>query len=220
MVSSNPSVISFNVTRMSSKEVPVEVQWEGSTAEGYIAEDVEFEPSVVTISGPESELENIEYVYAVMGGDELTMTRTAEVPFVLMDKDDKELDSSGLEFDVDTISVTIPISMMKEVPLYVQCSYGAGATEENTFIKIEPSTITISGDTSVVSRINRIDVATIDLTDFALTLQDTYAIPIPNDVENVTGITEAKVTRASPQNRSRPRTSAIRACRTGTPWRR
>lgn len=194
LVSSNPSVISFNVTRMSSKEVPVEVQWEGSTAEGYIAEDVEFEPSVVTISGPESELENIEYVYAVMGGDELTMTRTAEVPFVLMDKDDKELDSSGLEFDVDTISVTIPISMMKEVPLYVQCSYGAGATEENTFIKIEPSTITISGDTSVVSSINRIDVATIDLTDFALTLQDTYAIPIPNDVENVTGITEAKVT--------------------------
>lgn len=126
--------------------------------------------------------------------DELTMTRTAEVPFVLMDKDDKELDSSGLEFDVDTISVTIPISMMKEVPLYVQCSYGAGATEENTFIKIEPSTITISGDTSVVSSINRIDVATIDLTDFALKLQDTYAIPIPNDVENVTGITEAKVT--------------------------
>ena len=82
LVSSNPSVISFNVTRMSSKEVPVEVQWEGSTAEGYIAEDVEFEPSVVTISGPESELENIEYVYAVMGGDELTMTRTAHIKAV------------------------------------------------------------------------------------------------------------------------------------------
>lgn len=194
IVSSNPSVISFNVTRMSTKQVPVEVQFKGSTAEGYIAGEVEYEPKTITISGPESELEQIDHVYAEIGGDELTMTRTADVPFVLMDKSGNELSSDGFEFDVSTINVTIPISMMKEVSLYVQCIYGAGATEENTSIEIEPSTITISGDTSVVSGINRIDIATIDLTDFALTLQDTYAIPLQNGVENVSGVTKAEVT--------------------------
>lgn len=193
IVSSTPSVISFNVTRMSTKQVPVEVKFEGSTAEGYIAGAVEYEPKTVTISGPESQLEEIDHVYAEMGGDELTMTRTADVSFVLMDKNGSQLETDGLEFDTNTISVTIPISMVKEIPLYVQLSYGAGATEENTFIKIEPDTITISGDTSVVSGINRIDIATIDLTDFALTLQDSYPIPLPNDVENVTGVTEAEV---------------------------
>ena len=192
IVSSNPSVISFNVTRMSTKQVPVEVQFKGSTAEGYIAGEVEYEPKTITISGPESELEQIDHVYAEIGGDELTMTRTADVPFVLMDKSGNELSSDGFEFDVSTINVTIPISMMKEVSLYVQCIYGA--TEENTSIEIEPSTITISGDTSVVSGINRIDIATIDLTDFALTLQDTYAIPLQNGVENVSGVTKAEVT--------------------------
>lgn len=194
IVSSNPSVISFNVTRMSTKQVPVEVQFKGSTAEGYIAGEVEYEPKTITISGPESELEQIDHVYAEIGGDELTMTRTTDVPFVLMDKSGNELSSDGFEFDVSTINVTIPISMMKEVSLYVQCIYGAGATEENTSIEIEPSTITISGDTSVVSGINRIDIATIDLTDFALTLQDTYAIPLQNGVENVSGVTKAEVT--------------------------
>lgn len=194
IVSSNPSVISFNVTRMSTKQVPVEVQFKGSTAEGYIAGEVEYEPKTITISGPESELEQIDHVYAEIGGDELSMTRTADVPFVLMDKSGNELSSDGFEFDVSTINVTIPISMMKEVSLYVQCIYGAGATEENTSIEIEPSTITISGDTSVVSGINRIDIATIDLTDFALTLQDTYAIPLQNGVENVSGVTKAEVT--------------------------
>lgn len=194
IVSSNPSVISFNVTRMSTKQVPVEVQFKGSTAEGYIAGEVEYEPKTITISGPESELEQIDHVYAEIGGDELTMTRTADVPFVLMDKSGNELSSDGFEFDVSTINVTIPISMMKEVSLYVQCIYGAGATEENTSIEIEPSTITISGDTSVVSGINRIDIASIDLTDFALTLQDTYAIPLQNGVENVSGVTKAEVT--------------------------
>lgn len=194
IVSSNPSVISFNVTRMSTKQVPVEVQFKGSTAEGYIAGEVEYEPKTITISGPESELEQIDHVYAEIGGDELTMTRTADVPFVLMDKSGNELSSDGFEFDVSTINVTIPISMMKEVSLYVQCIYGAGATEENTSIEIEPSTIMISGDTSIVSGLNRIDIANIDLTDFALTLQDTYAITLPNGVENVTGVTKAEVT--------------------------
>ena len=128
-----------------------------------------------------------------MGGDDLTMTRTADIPVVLIDTDGNTMDSTGLEFDVPTVTVTIPISMMKEVPLYIQCVYGAGATEANTVIKIEPSTITISGDTSVVSGINRIDLTTIDLTDFSLTFQDTFSIPLQDGVENVTGTTQADV---------------------------
>ena len=141
-----------------------------------------------------SELEQIDHVYAEIGGDELTMTRTADVPFVLIDKSGNEVSSEGFEFDITTINVTIPISMVKEVTLYVQCIYGAGATEENTSITIEPSTITISGDTSVVSSLNSINIATIDLTDFAVTLQDTYAITLPNGVENTSGVTKADVT--------------------------
>ena len=138
-------------------------------------------------------LEKIDHIYAEMGGDDLTMTRTAEIPVVLIDKDGNTMESEGLEFDVPTVTVTIPISMMKEVPLYVQCVYGAGATEENTVISIEPNKIMISGDTEIVSGINRIDLATIDLTDFSLTHQDTYLIPLPNGVENVTGVAQADV---------------------------
>lgn len=193
LVSSNPQTISFDVTKMSSKSVPVEAKFVGSTAENYIAGEVEFEPKTIKVSGPESMLEKIDHIYAEMGGDDLTMTRTAEIPIVLIDKDGNTMESEGLEFDVPTVTVTIPISMMKEVPLYVQCVYGAGATEENTVISIEPNQIMISGDTEIVSGINRIDLATIDLTDFSLTHQDTYLIPLPNGVENVTGVAQADV---------------------------
>lgn len=193
LVSSNPQTISFDVTKMSSKSVPVEAKFVGSTAENYIAGEVEFEPKTIKVSGPESMLEKIDHIYAEMGGDDLTMTRTAEIPIVLIDKDGNTMESEGLEFDVPTVTVTIPISMMKGVPLYVQCVYGAGATEENTVISIEPNKIMISGDTEIVSGINRIDLATIDLTDFSLTHQDTYLIPLPNGVENVTGVAQADV---------------------------
>lgn len=193
VISVDPERIYFDVTKMSTTPVPVEAKFVGSTAEDYIAGEIEYEPKTINVSGPESLLEQIDHVYAEMGGDELALTRTANIPIVLIDKDGNTMDTTGLEFDVDTITVTIPIYMMKEVPLYVQCVYGAGATEENTSIKIEPSTITISGDTEIVSGINRIDLTTIDLTDFSLTHQDTYAIPLPNGVENVTGTTQAEV---------------------------
>lgn len=42
--------------------------------------------------------------------------------------------------------------------------------------------------------LNSINIATIDLTDFAVTLQDTYAITLPNGVENTSGVTKADVT--------------------------
>ncbi len=191
--SSNPETISFDVTRMSTMPVPVEAKFVGSTAEDYIAGEIEYEPKTINVSGPESLLEQIDHIYAEMGGDDLTMTRTAEVPIVLIDKDGNIMDSSGLEFEVPTVTVTIPISMMKEVPLYVQCVYGAGATEENTVITIEPNKIMISGDTEIVSTMNRIVLATVDLTDFSLTHQDTYLIPLQDGVENVTGVTQAEV---------------------------
>ena len=71
---------------------------------------------------------------------------------------------------------------------------GAGATSANTVIKIEPSSITLAGDTSILAGMNKIVLGTIDLTDFTDAFQNTYSIVLDNEVRNLTGITEAKVT--------------------------
>lgn len=106
VISVDPERIYFDVTKMSSTQVTVQAKFVGSTAEDYIAGEVEYEPKTVTVSGPESMLEQIGYIYAEMGGDDLTMTRTADVPIVLIDKDGNTMDTTGLEFDVDAITVT------------------------------------------------------------------------------------------------------------------
>ena len=41
---------------------------------------------------------------------------------------------------------------------------------------------------------NKINLATIDLTDFSVSFTDTFTIPIDNELRNTTGVTEAKVT--------------------------
>jgi len=191
----DPSTVAFYVSKTSKTTVEVKCAFIGSAAEGYILEELEYSPETITVSGPESELENIGYIWATLSGDDLTATKTADVPFSVVDKDGNELSYTDLEFDVDTVSITQPVSMKKEVPLTATIITGAGATREEYYtVSVEPATITISGDASIVEGINKIVVATIDLTDFESTFEDTYPIVLDNDVENVTGTTEATVT--------------------------
>lgn len=192
-ISRSPEYIWLTVAQMSTKVVPVQGAFVGSAAEGYVAEEPTFEPTTITLSGPDSELAKVDHVWVTIGGDNLTKTKTADVEYTLMDADDKELSYTDITGDYDTIRVTEPISVKKEIPLSITPVYGAGATADNTVITIEPKTITISGDSSIVDGINKISLDTVDLSDFAAGYEETYPIAIPDGVQNVTGETEARV---------------------------
>ena len=193
VVRSSPSTISFQVTRMDDKIVPVDAAFTGSVAEGYMGGDTGYEPRSITVSGPQSVLETIDRVYVEVELMDLDATRTVEAPFTLRDADGNEIAKDGLEFDFDTVTVTIPISKVKDVPIYVNLIEGAGATRENTSIKLSESSITIAGDAATVDGINRIEVGPVDLTSFELTYEGTLDVVLPNGVENISGIEEVDV---------------------------
>lgn len=117
-----------------------------------------------------------------------------DVPYTLRDAEGNEVSMEGLELETDTVSVTVNINMTKEVPLTVSANYGAGATEDNTRITVNPESIMISGDSSVVDAINSISIATIDTTSFSASVTDEYDIILPDGVTNLTGTTSADVT--------------------------
>ena len=194
IVRSSPSSVSFQLTRMDDRQFPVEAVFSGSVADGYMLGDVEYEPQTITVRGPASVLDSIDKVYAEVSLTDMDATRTVDVPYLLLDADGNEISQEGLEFDFNTISVTIPISKMKDVPIYVTLIEGAGATRENTEINRSVTSITIAGEASVVDGINRIEVGPVDLTRFELTYEDTLEIVLPNDVENISGIEEVDVT--------------------------
>ena len=58
-----PDTINFTVSRLNSKTIPVRGSFDGSIAPGYTAEPVSFEPSEITVSGPEAYLRNISYAW-------------------------------------------------------------------------------------------------------------------------------------------------------------
>ena len=190
-----PEYMKVKIDRMDvNPEVVVRGVFDGTVAEGYMREPIIYYPETIEVSGPESVISQIAYAKVVIDREELTRTVSGVVEFVLVDSDGQPIESPEITTSVDEIQYTIPIVMMKDVGLTVNLLSGGGATEDNAVVRIDPPTISITGDAELLSSINQIQLGTIDLASFAQSTTETFAIVLPNGVNNLSGEKEATVT--------------------------
>ena len=189
-----PETINFMVSAQTSKSIQVRGSFDGSLAEGYTAEMPVFEPSTITITGSEAYLKDVEYAWVTFSKENVDSTYSVETGFTLMDANNEPCSTTGISFSTDVVTATLPLLTLKEVSLDVNIIEGAGATKANTKITIDPVSVTLAGDSSLLAGMNKIILATIDLTDFSSTFTETYTIPIDNELKNTTGVTKATVT--------------------------
>lgn len=189
-----PETVNFIVSRLTEKEIPVRGSFDGSTAEGYTAEAPVFEPATIVVSGPENLLGNVSYAWVTFASENVESTYSEETNFVLMNESNQKIDSEGLSCSTDVIKATLPILEVKDIRLDVNLVHGAGTDENNVKVTVEPESITLAGDSAILNGLNKINVATIDLTAFESTFSEVYPITIDNDLTNLTGTAEAKVT--------------------------
>lgn len=189
-----PETINFMVSAQTTKSVQVRGSFDGSIAEGFLAESVVFDPATITLSGPEAYLRNVDYAWVSFGKENVDSTYEVETGYTLMTADNIPASTAGITFSTDVVTATLPLLTVKDISLGVNLIEGGGATAENTKVTIEPDTVSLAGDSKLLAGINKINLASIDLTDFTTSFSDTYVIPIDNELRNVTGATEAKVT--------------------------
>lgn len=194
-VTMRPESINFIVSKINSTSIPVRGGYEGELAEGFMAETPVFEPSTITVTGPEVYIKDVSYAWVTFGkGVTANSTYTVETGFALMDEDGQAVSTENLTVSTDTVTASLPILESKEITLGIDVIEGAGATIANTKISVEPASIILAGDSAILGGLNRIILDTVDLTDFAVSKTEVYTIPINNDLTNVTGIKEATVT--------------------------
>jgi len=190
-----PETVNFMVSSKNKKTIPVYGGFEGDIAEGFTAELPVFEPSTITISGADNYIKNIDHAWVSFGKDmEINSSYSVESGFSLVDAEGNVCSTSGIDMSFDTVKATIPILENKEVMLSVDLVEGAGANSTNTKVSIEPKSVNLAGDSAILAGINKIVLDTIDLTDFSSTFTETYPITLDNELKNLTGVTEAKVT--------------------------
>ena len=190
-----PETVSFIVSQQTSKSVQVRGGFEGKPGEGYTAEPPVFEPSTITVYGPENYLKNVDHAWVTFGRDvEATSTYSVESGFVLRNAENEAVSTAYLSTSQETVRATLPILEVKTVALGIDLIEGAGATSANTKVNIEPASVTLAGDSAILAGINRVILDTLDLTDFVTTYKQSYVIPLDNQLRNITGVSEATVT--------------------------
>lgn len=190
-----PSTITFSVERIVSR--PVEVVGDFSDveiADGYMLESTGFDYDFVTVEGPESVVNTIDHAQLTMSRTNVDKSISEALEYELVDSSGAVVDREGLTVDTEVIETTLSVVMYKVVPLEVTFIDGGGATGADVSYKIEPETVTLSGDGSVLESVNTITLANIDLADTENNVTLPYPIMIPNDVKNVSGEEEATVT--------------------------
>ncbi len=191
----SPTAVNFYVDKLSTQTIDVKGINNGSTAEGFSAEPLEFNPGTVKISGPETVINKVDHAWIEVSRDDVDSTLSFDSTFVLRDKENNIIDDDSITLERDTVEVTLPVIAIKEVDLVIATVPGAGAGDENIVKKIEPaSKITLSGDAEVLEGVNSILLDTIDLSKVDGSYTQTYTIVIPNDTEIIGNLREVTVT--------------------------
>ena len=195
VVGSEPNTVYITVDRLTSRKVEVKGSFSGTTAEGYMADDMlAFDPMTVKVSGPQSLVEQVDCAWVSITREGVDSTLSYMTSYTLLDAEGNAIDPAPLTLETEEVNVTLNVLMTKTVALTAARIPGGGATEENTVLTVEPKSITLAGSPETLDSVNQIVVDTIKLANVNSVYEsEGLLIPIPNDTVNLSGVTMASV---------------------------
>lgn len=190
-----PERIYVNVERRIMKEVPVEVKWIGSAADGFMSdrENRVLDYPFVNVDGPQSVVDQI--AKAVIEVD-LTGQRESisqSYLYTLCNDKDEPVDAGLITTNVEEIRLDVKIQRVKDLAIAYTLIEGGGAKAINTEITLSAETIRVSGSEAALDLLgDKLIIGTINLTEITKNTTMQFPIVLPEGVRNLTGVTEVE----------------------------
>ena len=190
------SAFSIQVTNLYSKEVQVSPSVIGEVAESYMytAVGVVTEPSTITISGLRENVDPIASARVVVDITGATGTTQQEYSYELLDSDGNVVEDPDIHVSDQQVSVTVPVYLVKELPLTLKFKESAGSRLANAKWELDLESITVAGEPLNLETIDEIELAEIDLSASSTDWEEDLPIKIPAGCENISGQKTAHLT--------------------------
>lgn len=202
VVSREPDNIALTVVEWASKEIPVEVDFEGSVPEDYVADkqDLELDRTSVMISGPKAIVDQVHWAVVSPQLDGMKETFTSTYRPTLCDEFGQAItDVSSIIVDHDDVQVTVKIQKVQDVKLTYQVIDGGGLTADDVDIALKYDSITVAGSTAALEGLTEISLGVIDLGKITENSVLSFAVTLPEGVSNLTGVNTVTVTVTLPE---------------------
>lgn len=188
-------VVTVVIDNLATETKTLELKLEGSVADGYQAGAPVFDPETVELSGTAEQLAQVSRAVVILEADGLKQSYTGRLPITLLDENDEPITDTNISLSEETAYLTLPVGVMKEVPLTVSFIPGGGATGDGDVeVDIQPKTINVIGTEEAVAGLTEISLGSIDLSTVLDTSVITMPIRLSSALDNASGITEAQVT--------------------------
>ena len=190
VLSQSPKYIYVTVEKRTTKEVPVEVKWIGSTPEGFMSdrENRILDYGDITVSGPASVADLIEKAVVEVDLTEQRESISQSYRYTLCDAEGNPVDAN-----VEEVHLDVKIQRVKEVQLSVDVIYGGGADEDHTRVQLSTEVIRLSGGEAVMEELgDTIVLGKVHLAEITKSQSLTFPINLPEGVTNLTGVTEVE----------------------------
>ena len=196
LVNNTPQVVNITLGRAASKPVPVDVQQVVSLADGFTAGGLTKNYDEVLVDGPEDVVKMVVSARAVLERENVGQKITATLPLELLDAEGEPVIDPALTLSSDSVEVTMPVFLYKDVPLDAVIVEGGGATDDDVTIDISPKTIRLSGEASVLEGITSVKLSSSIHLSTLMTNDEvvTRTISIPEGCTSLSGELEAQVT--------------------------
>lgn len=179
-----------------TKELEVETDVSGiKVADGFVKVKSTAQPTKITVSGPETEVDQITRCVAKAElSDVLKQTVTVSAGVTFYNAEGTEVSAKGLDLSVDTVQVTVPILKTKEVPVsFDYLNMPSGFDISKLPYTVTPSTLEVAGPEDKVDSLSSLNLGYIDFKNLGLNAQLTYDVVVPTNFTNLSGVEKVQV---------------------------
>ena len=178
-----------------TKTLPVTVETGGlHIAEGYSLNRVSSSPSEITVTGPSSEVSQVDSIVAPLSMEtELSESQLVQVSLEMRDASGNTLDLPYTTMEDNIVDVTVSVYKQVELPLVVNFINVPSSFDVNTLqYSLSQESLMVSGPERVVNNLTELSVGSFDLSTFSLDKDYQMNVELPEGIvsdENIRSVT-------------------------------
>ncbi len=192
-LSQSVNTLTLKFEKAVKSQFTVDAITNGKVEKGYFLEKVA-NPTVVTVTGPESVVSKIATIQALVSQEKFAESGVYDATIHYLDATGNILDDAFLSLDAESVKVNVNIFVEKVVPLTLELINSSGGNDGSYLIpKITPETITIAGSEDALAQINSISLGTLDVAEITKNYSEKKVPILPNGIKNQDALENASV---------------------------
>ena len=196
VTSKSPQQITIEVARFTSASIPVSVELTGSLGSNLASNGYTVTPNAITVRGPEDIVNTIASAKIKYSLDDVTASVDTKLKYDLLDKNGSVVTSNLLSVDTPSVSLNIPLTMTKQVPVTISYYSSDLISEDLIRATMSVDSLILKGDPDVLRDINQIQVGSVSLRNMVESGIREYSFfyVLPNGVSTAEGGSAVQVT--------------------------